>query len=296
MFQPGEEGHHGARYMLDEGLLDVPDARRRHAVAGHRRVRPAHHVVAAVGLAEHPAAARSWRRPTRCSSTVTGKGGHASEPHRALDPIPVACEIVQALQMMVTRTVDVFDPAVVTVGQIAAGTTNNIIPETAQIEGTIRAVSETTRAKVHDGIRRVADGIAAAHGCRRRGRRSSAGYPVTVNDDVVRRPRARRGRRRRRRRQGRAPAAPGDGRRGLQLRAAAGARGDDVPRRHATSTATRRPPRRTTPTGSCSTSRRWPPASRSTPPSPSITSPEPSVSPHKSPGTCAVTQNRDLAG
>jgi hippurate hydrolase len=90
--------------------------------------------------------------------------------------------MVQALQMMVTRSVDVFDPAVVTVGRISAGTTNNVIPETAEIEGTIRAVSERTRAKVHDGIRRVVDGVAAAHGC------SvvvdlEQGYPVTVNDD-----------------------------------------------------------------------------------------------------------------
>ena len=128
--------------------------------------------------------------------TVTGHGGHASEPYRALDPIPVACEMVQALQMMVTRTIDVFDPAVVTVGRITAGTTNNVIPETAEIEGTIRAVSERTRRRVHDGIRRVVDGIAAAHGCavdveieaglpghrqrrRRRRRRRSASPPTS---------------------------------------------------------------------------------------------------------------------
>ena len=76
---------------------------------------------------------------------------------------------------MVTRTVDVFDPAVVTVGQITAGTTNNIIPETAQILGTIRAVSEATRARVKDNIRRVVDGIAAAHGVSATRRRSRPG-------------------------------------------------------------------------------------------------------------------------
>ena len=100
--------------------------------------------------------------------------------------------------MMVTRTVDVFDPAVVTVGRISAGTTNNVIPETAEIEGTIRAVSERTRAKVHDGIRRVVDGIAAAHGCAV-DVDIEQGYPVTVNDDDFADRRARRGRRRRRR-------------------------------------------------------------------------------------------------
>jgi amidohydrolase len=113
--------------------------------------------------------------------TVKGRGGHASQPHASLDPIPIACEIVQALQTMVTRTIDVFDPAVVTVGRIIAGTRNNIIPETALIDGTLRAVSEKTRNRVRDGIRRVAEGIAAAHGAE-----ASVefidGYPVTTND------------------------------------------------------------------------------------------------------------------
>ena len=86
---------------------------------------------------------------------VHGSGGHASEPFRAVDPIPIACEIVQALQMMVTRRIDIFDPAVVTVGRITAGTTSNIIPETATIVGTIRTVSERTRAAVHDNLRSV---------------------------------------------------------------------------------------------------------------------------------------------
>jgi hippurate hydrolase len=113
--------------------------------------------------------------------TVKGRGGHASEPYRALDPIPIACEIVQALQMMVTRRIDVFDPAVVTVGKISAGTVNNIIPEIAQIEGTIRAVSERTRRRVNDGIRRVAEGIAAAHDAEVIVD-IEVGYPVTVND------------------------------------------------------------------------------------------------------------------
>lgn len=114
--------------------------------------------------------------------TVTGRGGHASEPFRALDPIPVACEIVQAMQTMVTRRIDVFDPSVVTVGRISAGTAHNVIPEVAEIEGTVRAVSERTRLKVIDGIRRVAEGIAAAH-------EATVevvvewGYPVTKNSD-----------------------------------------------------------------------------------------------------------------
>ncbi|MET0325556.1 MAG: M20 family metallopeptidase, partial [Ilumatobacteraceae bacterium] len=180
MFQPGEEGHHGARFMLDEGLLDVAPLAdgTPSPITGAFAI----HITSALPSGWLSSRAGSiMASADRMTITVTGKGGHASEPHRATDPIPVACEMVQALQMMVTRTIDVFDPSVVTVGRITAGTTNNVIPESAEIEGTIRAVSERTRAKVHDGIRRVVDGIAAAHGC------SGVvdieqGYPVTVND------------------------------------------------------------------------------------------------------------------
>jgi amidohydrolase len=181
MFQPGEEGHHGARFMLEEGLLDVPPLA--DGTPSPVDAALALHITAAL-----PSGWLSSRRGAIMASadriviTVTGRGGHASEPFRALDPIPVACEIVQALQTMITRSIDVFDPSVVTVGRITAGTTNNVIPETAEIEGTIRAVSEVTRAKVHDGIRRVADGVAEAHGC---GCDVDIipGYPVTSNDD-----------------------------------------------------------------------------------------------------------------
>jgi amidohydrolase len=181
MFQPGEEGHHGARYMLEEGLLEVSDLAdgTPSPITGAFAI----HITSAL-----PSGWLSCRGGSIMASadrfmiTVTGKGGHASEPHRTTDPVPVACEMVQALQMMVTRSIDVFDPAVVTVGRIAAGTTNNIIPETAHIEGTIRAVSEKTRSKVHDGIRRVVDGVAAAHACTVEVE-VEQGYPVTVNDD-----------------------------------------------------------------------------------------------------------------
>ncbi len=180
MFQPGEEGHHGARYMLEEGLLDLPP----------RADGSESPITGAFALHITSTLPSGWlgsrggsimASADRLIITVTGRGGHASEPYRAIDPIPVACEMVQALQLMVTRSIDVFDPAVVTVGRITAGTTNNVIPETAEIEGTIRAVSEATRSKVHDGIRRVVDGIAAAHGCGV-DVTIEPGYPVTVND------------------------------------------------------------------------------------------------------------------
>jgi len=184
MFQPGEEGYHGARFMLEEGLLDLPPL-------PDGTASPVTSAFALHTTSSLPTGFVSTRAGSVMASSdkvlirVIGAGGHASEPHRVLDPIPVACEIVQALQTMVTRRIDPFDPTVVTIARITAGTTNNVIPDSAEIEGTIRAVSERTRAKVHEGIRRVAEGIAAAH---EMGVEVHLdwGYPVTVNDgDVV---------------------------------------------------------------------------------------------------------------
>jgi amidohydrolase len=175
MVQPGEEGFHGARYMLEEGLLDVvPGAPVSGAFAlhvsstlesGSVNVRPGPMM----------AAADQWRM------VVHGRGGHASEPHAAADPIPVAAEIVLALQSMVTRTVDVFDPAVVTVAHIEAGSTNNVIPDSVLLEGTIRTLSAERRAAVVAAVQRVATHIGAAHGLAVDFQHEE-GYPVTVND------------------------------------------------------------------------------------------------------------------
>jgi hippurate hydrolase len=112
---------------------------------------------------------------------LKGKGGHASMPHDAVDPIPVACEIVQALQTLVTRRIDVFDPVVLTVSQISAGSTTNVIPESARLLGTLRSTSEKARERAQEGIRRVATQIAAAHEVEPEIVVVN-GYPVTVND------------------------------------------------------------------------------------------------------------------
>ena len=110
-----------------------------------------------------------------------GAGGHASMPHDATDPIPVACEIVSAIQTMVTRKISVFDPAVITIAKIEAGTTNNIIPETARMQGTIRTLSPRQRARVAEELQRLVPGIAAAHGCSA-DIHIEPGFPVTVCD------------------------------------------------------------------------------------------------------------------
>jgi amidohydrolase len=175
MVQPGEEGFHGARYMLEEGLLDVvPGAPVGGAFAMHISSTLES---GSVNVRSGPmmAAADQWRM------VVHGRGGHASEPHAAADPIPVAAEIILALQSMVTRTVDVFDPAVVTVAHLEAGSTNNVIPDSAFLEGTIRTLSAERRAEVVAAVGRVATHIGAAHGLTVDFEHEE-GYPVTVND------------------------------------------------------------------------------------------------------------------
>ncbi len=153
MFQPGEEGHHGARFMLEDGLLDpLPDA----AFALH--VYPNIPTGQFAGRAGPLLAAAD-----RFLITFKGRGGHASAPHDTVDPIPVACEFVTAVQAMVTRRISVFEPVVVTVARIESGSTNNVIPETAVLEGTIRSLSQASRTQAHDGVRRLAANIAAAH-------------------------------------------------------------------------------------------------------------------------------------
>jgi hippurate hydrolase len=175
MFQPGEEGHFGARHMLDEGLLDLD--------AGE----PVSAAFALHTTTEYPTGTINVRPgPLLASSnvleiTVRGKGGHASAPHEALDPIPVACEIVQAIQTMVTRRFWVFDPVVVTIAQIVAGTTDNVIPEEARMLGTIRTLSDSSRTAVQEALAQLAEGVAGAHGCTATVT-ISEGYPATIND------------------------------------------------------------------------------------------------------------------
>jgi len=172
MFQPGEEGHHGARFMLEEGLLSdpAPDA----AFALHITPNVPAGVVTSKGGSMMASA-------DEFEIIVRGKGGHASMPHLAVDPMPVACEIVTAISAFVTRRINAFDPAVVTVATIHGGTTQNVIGETVRIGGTMRAISEATRTTMHEGVKRVAEGIARAHDCAA-DVNIMQGFPVTVND------------------------------------------------------------------------------------------------------------------
>jgi hippurate hydrolase len=177
MFQPGEEGCEGAKFMIEEGVLDA---------AGER-------VVAAYGMHVVSSMIPNGVLVSRAgpmmaaadmlSVTVRGRGGHGSTPHLSLDPIPAACEMVTALQTMVTRGFDVFDPVVLTVGAFNAGTADNVIPDEATFKLTIRTFSAANRDTVRQRVVSLVRGIAEAHGLAAEVT-FGMGYPVTVNDAV----------------------------------------------------------------------------------------------------------------
>jgi hippurate hydrolase len=175
MFQPGEEGCGGAGVMIGEGVIGAAGGRPVAAYALHVFSDMLGSGVFA--MRPGPAMAAS----DAISITVRGRGGHASVPHRNLDPVPAACEMVTALQTLVTRRFDVFDPVVITVGSFHAGTARNVIPDEARIEATARSYSPGSRKRLRDETLRLVHGIAHAHGLTADAQYTE-GYPVTVND------------------------------------------------------------------------------------------------------------------
>jgi hippurate hydrolase len=177
MFQPGEEGHHGARHMIDAGVLAAAGELPTAAYALH--VAPG--VIGRGVVATRPGPLLA--SVDTLHVVVHGAGGHGGRPHLAQDPVPVLAEIVTALQTVVTRQFDVFDPVVVTVGLLHAGTAHNVIPGSARLEATMRTFSPTARSRLAEATVRVARGIAEAHGLRAEAWVEPM-YPATVNDDV----------------------------------------------------------------------------------------------------------------
>ncbi|GAA1381088.1 M20 family metallopeptidase [Luteococcus sanguinis] len=177
MFQPGEEGNNGAGIMIDEGILEAAGRRADQAFALH------------VWAAHMPPGLFTSRPGTVMSTsgtldvTIRGKGGHGSTPHLAKDPVPAMAEMITSLQVLVTRNVDVFDPAVITVGRVAAGTARNVIPATAEFNATIRAFSRETQDRVFELIGPLLSGIASAHGVEV-DIDLERDYPATVNDEA----------------------------------------------------------------------------------------------------------------
>jgi len=173
LFQPDEEGDGGAQRMLDAGAFENP------------------RVEAVYGL-------HTWPGPTGTVSTrsggmmasidgwrvvVHGKQAHGAQPWRSVDPIVIGAQIVNDLQTIVSRSIDLTaGPAVVTVGVFNGGVRENIIPDSAVMYGTFRTFNPAARETVATQIRKIATGIATAGGATATVTITDDGYPPTVND------------------------------------------------------------------------------------------------------------------
>ncbi len=171
-FQPAEEGKGGARAMIEDGVLEDPHVDRVYGLhltslypTGQVLVRPG------------PVMASS----DSIEVTIRGRGGHGAAPHQTVDPILTSAYFVSQVQSVVSRNVDPIEPAVVTVGAIHGGTIHNVIPDSVDLLGTVRAFSEPEREQMKPRIERVLAGCCAAQGATYDYRYIDR-YPVTVND------------------------------------------------------------------------------------------------------------------
>jgi hippurate hydrolase len=171
VFQPGEEGGAGARKMIDDGLFEQCPTE---AVFGMHNWPglPAGHF----GLRTGPIMAAG----SRFRITVRGKGAHAAQPHLGLDPIPLACSMVLQCQTIAARHKDPVDPAVISVCMFHAGDTDNVIPDSAELRGTIRTLSSDLQQKLQRDIRLMCEGLASAYGAQVEVTFFQY-YPATVN-------------------------------------------------------------------------------------------------------------------
>jgi hippurate hydrolase len=174
IFQPAEEIAAGGRFIVEEGLLDDVDAVfAQHCWPGL----PCGDV--AIGTGPIMASADFFR------ITVQGKGGHGANPGAAIDPVVVASHIVTALQAIVSRETDPWSAVVVSVARISSGFASNIIPDTAVMEGTFRALSPETRDHTMEAIARIASNVAQAFRASATVESEGVGYPVLINDTAM---------------------------------------------------------------------------------------------------------------
>ncbi len=157
VFQPAEEGAGGAAAMLRDGVLEAPAV---HAAFGLHLW--AELPLGTIGISRGPLMAAVDKFTIR----VLGRGGHGAYPHRTVDPIVAASEIVVSLQSVVSRKTSPLDPAVVTVGSVHGGTAFNIVPESVELVGTVRCFSDELWKSLPELLERCARGVADAHGAR----------------------------------------------------------------------------------------------------------------------------------
>ena len=174
-FQPGEEGHSGNKKMIDDGALEHPHVDRTFAL----------HVYS--GLDAGKVGIRDgafFSSSDRFDIELIGKGGHGAMPEKAVDPIPGAAQLVTLLQTIASREVAPPQPVVVTVGSLHAGTTFNVIPDRAYMQGTVRAFERGVRQALPERIERLVAGLSSAMRLEYRFDYHWV-YPPTINDPGV---------------------------------------------------------------------------------------------------------------
>ena len=171
IFQPAEEGLAGARAMIEDGLFERFPCDMLFALHNWPDLQPGQ-----VLIRSGPMMASADSFDIR----VCGKGGHAGLPHRAVDPVVVASQLITGIQTLVSRTINPASAGLISVTQLEAGTTYNVIPDEVVLKGTLRAVSPDVRDQLEQGLRTIVETLPRAFG-------STAsidyhpGYPPTIN-------------------------------------------------------------------------------------------------------------------
>ena len=171
IFQPAEEGGGGGNVMVREGLFEKFPVDAVYGMHNWPGMEPGE-----IGVLTGPVLAAN----DAFDLEILGKGGHAAMPDLSIDPILTASQAVVALQSLVSRSINPLEAAVVTVTQIHAGDAYNVIPDSVKLCGSIRTFKSEIREKVHAGMKRIAEGVAAGFGAKAE-LKIKQGYPATIN-------------------------------------------------------------------------------------------------------------------
>ncbi|HDR14104.1 MAG TPA: amidohydrolase, partial [Desulfobacteraceae bacterium] len=150
IFQPAEEGLGGAARMVEAGVLKNPDVTTVIALHGWPFLE-----TGKIGVCNGPFTASA----DKFSITVNGRGGHGGYPHKAVDPVLASCHLVAAIQQVASRQIDPVENIVVSVCRINGGTTNNVIPESVSLAGTVRCHEDSVRSTIEERMRKIAEGV-----------------------------------------------------------------------------------------------------------------------------------------